>query len=74
MNFMLEADAQARRLGNVKLSLCLIKHHAMKIYTGSWRVASPFLTSDLDGGERLASRPVRFAPGERAPGINWIGG
>jgi hypothetical protein len=27
----------------------------------------PFLISALDGGEWLASRPVRFIPGERAP-------
>jgi hypothetical protein len=33
-----------------------------------------FLTSALAGGEWSASRPCRFTPGERAPGIHWIGG
>jgi hypothetical protein len=32
------------------------------------------LTSALDGGEWSASRPGRFIPRERAPGIHWIGG
>jgi hypothetical protein len=49
----------------VKLSLCLIKHHAMKTYWG-------FLTSALDGGEWLASRPCRFTSGETAPGSRWV--
>jgi hypothetical protein len=33
-----------------------------------------FLTSTLDGRERSASRPYRFAPGGTAPGTYWIGG
>jgi hypothetical protein len=33
-----------------------------------------FLTSALAGGEWSVSRPDRFTPGERAPGIHWIGG
>jgi hypothetical protein len=33
-----------------------------------------FLTSALDGGEWLASRPGRFTPRERAPGTHLIGG
>jgi hypothetical protein len=32
------------------------------------------LTSALDGGERLASRPGSFTPRERASGNHWIGG
>jgi hypothetical protein len=32
------------------------------------------MTSALDGGEWSASRPGRFIPGERSPGIHWIGG
>jgi hypothetical protein len=32
------------------------------------------LTSALDGGEWSASRPSCFIPGERAPGIHWLGG
>jgi hypothetical protein len=32
------------------------------------------LTSAVDGGEWSASRPGRFTPGQKAPGINWIGG
>jgi hypothetical protein len=33
-----------------------------------------FFTSTLVGGEWSTSRPGRFTPGERAPGIHWIGG
>jgi hypothetical protein len=33
-----------------------------------------FLTSPLVGGERWASRPCHFTPGERASGAHWIGG
>jgi hypothetical protein len=32
------------------------------------------LASALVGGEWSASRPYRFTPGERSPGIHWIGG
>jgi hypothetical protein len=32
-----------------------------------------FLTSELAGGERSASRPGRFTPGERAPCTHRIG-
>jgi hypothetical protein len=32
------------------------------------------LTSALDGGEWLVSRPGRAYPRERTPGIHWIGG
>jgi hypothetical protein len=32
-----------------------------------------FLTLALVGGEWLASHPSHFIPGERTPGINWIG-
>jgi hypothetical protein len=41
---------------------------------GSGGIAQPFLTSALDGVGRTASRPGRFTPGERAPGIHWTGG
>jgi hypothetical protein len=33
-----------------------------------------FLTLALVEGEQSASRPGRFTPEERAPGIHWIGG
>jgi hypothetical protein len=33
-----------------------------------------FLTSALAGGERSASRPCPFTPGERDPGTHWMGG
>jgi hypothetical protein len=57
----------------VKLSLCSTKHHAMKTYWGV-EVHHALLTSALGGGEWSASRPSRFAPGERASGTHWIGG
>jgi hypothetical protein len=37
-------------------------------------IAPPFVTSALDRGEWLASRPGRFTPEERTSGIHWIGG
>jgi hypothetical protein len=37
-------------------------------------IAPPFLTSALDGGEQLASRPYRVTPGEIAAGTRCIGG
>jgi hypothetical protein len=41
---------------------------------GEWMYRSTFfLNSALAGDEWLASRPARFTPGERIPGIHWIG-
>jgi hypothetical protein len=51
----------------VKLSLCLTKHLAMKMYGGVEVYIHVFLTSALDGGEWLASRSGRFTTGERTP-------
>jgi hypothetical protein len=33
-----------------------------------------FFDFSTDGGERSASLPDCFTPGERAPGTHWIGG
>jgi hypothetical protein len=41
---------------------------------GCGGVAPPFLTSALVGGEWSASRPGRFASGERAPATHCIQG
>jgi hypothetical protein len=42
---------------------------------GEWRCSfTHSLTSALDGGEWLASRPGRFTPRERTPGTHWTGG
>jgi hypothetical protein len=62
-----------RPLVKVKLSLCIFFswepcHEGV---WGEWIMHS--LTSALDGGEWSASRPGRFTPRERAPGIHWIG-
>jgi hypothetical protein len=40
---------------------------------GSGGIAPQFLTSALDGGEWLASRPGHFPPGEIAPSNYWTG-
>jgi hypothetical protein len=56
----------------VNLSLCLTKHHAMKMYRGNGGIASRIL--DLGTWWRWsASRPGRFTARERAPGTHWIG-
>jgi hypothetical protein len=47
---------------NVKLSLCLIKYYARKIYGGLDGITPLFLTSALDGGEWPASRLGGFNP------------
>jgi hypothetical protein len=49
-------------------------HHAFKTYSGVEVQLHAFLTSELDGGEWLPSRPGRFTPREWAPGTHWIGG
>jgi hypothetical protein len=41
---------------------------------GSGSIASPFLTSALDGGELSASHPSRFTPVEIAHCTHWIRG
>jgi hypothetical protein len=56
------------------LSLCLSnKEPGHKDAWGSGSITPPFLTSGLDGGEWLDSRPCRFSPEERGPGTRWIG-
>jgi hypothetical protein len=46
----------------------------MKTYGAMDVYIHTFLTSALVGGEWSASRPCRFTPGERAPGIHSTGG
>jgi hypothetical protein len=41
---------------------------------GERRIAPPFFTSALDGGEWSASRPGHFNPRERAFVTHWTGG
>jgi hypothetical protein len=45
----------------------------MKAYGGVDVQIHIFVTSAVAGGERLASRPGRFTPGERTRGTHWIG-
>jgi hypothetical protein len=58
----------------VKLSLCLVKHHAMKTYVGVEVELHTILVSAIHGGEWSVSRPGHFNIRERAPDIPWIGG
>jgi hypothetical protein len=54
-----------------KFILYLIKHRVTNTYCGGggsiWSTAPPFLTSALDGGERLASSRSRFTPVKKFP-------
>jgi hypothetical protein len=50
------------------------KHNAMREYGGVDVQIHIFLTSALALGEWSTSRPGRFTPGKRSPGIHWIGG
>jgi hypothetical protein len=45
----------------VKFYLCLIKHHAIKVYAVEAEIHA-FVTSALDGGTCSATRPGRFKP------------
>jgi hypothetical protein len=58
----------------VKVPLCLTKHHAIKTHWWSGGISQLTLTSALDGGEWSASRPGRFISSERAPSTHWVGG
>jgi hypothetical protein len=57
----------------IKTSLCLMTRHAMKMCAEVEAQLHAYLTSLLDGGVWLASRPSRFTPGERIPDTKWIG-
>jgi hypothetical protein len=50
----------------LKLSVCLIKHHAMKTYWGVEIKAHKILTSALDEAEWSASRSGRFTSGGKS--------
>jgi hypothetical protein len=54
-------DMPRRR--KVKLSLCLIQYHIMKIYGGQKVQFHTFLTSELDGSE-LSDSFLGFTPGK----------
>jgi hypothetical protein len=58
----------------VKFSLCLTEHRAMKTYWGLGYSATHSLTSALEGGEWSASRPARFTLRNPPPRINYTGG
>jgi hypothetical protein len=58
----------------VKLSLCLTKHHVMKMYWGSGGTAPCILDLGMRGKWASASCPGHFTPRERAPCTHWIGG
>jgi hypothetical protein len=45
----------------------------MKTYKGAGVLLHSFLTSAINGGEQLVSRPDRVSPGEKAPNSHWIG-
>jgi hypothetical protein len=58
----------------VKLSLCLFKHHGMKMYGGKEVRLHTCLTLALDSGSgQLSSRPDRFTLRERSTGSQWTG-
>jgi hypothetical protein len=58
----------------VKLSLCLIKHYAMKAYGGVDVYIHNLLTSALVGGEWWASRLCRFTTGGAPVPLYRLGG
>jgi hypothetical protein len=54
---------------NVKFSLCLTKHYAMRTYEGVDVETHPF---GISRGECLASRPSCFTSCHRSRGTHWI--
>jgi hypothetical protein len=56
----------------VKLSLCLIKHRAMKMYGGVEAKIHAFITSGTEVSNKLHDS-VALSWGERATGTQWIG-
>jgi hypothetical protein len=68
-----ESEVDVKVLGNVKLSLCLTKHHSVKTYGGVEEQLLA-LTSALDAAEWSASRPGRFTPGKEPPSTHRTGG
>jgi hypothetical protein len=69
VSVFLEISAQGRIY-----TLCLTKHHGMKVYWGVEVQLHAFLTSALDGGEWSVSSPGRLNSRERVPGTHWRGG
>jgi hypothetical protein len=59
---------------NVKLSVSLTNHHAMKTYWGSGGIASRILDLGTRWRWVVSFTPRPLTPRERAPGTNWIGG
>jgi hypothetical protein len=57
----------------LKLSLCLIKQHAVKVYWGSKCIPPLFSISTLDEGEWSVLRSWHFTRGERGFYAHWIG-
>jgi hypothetical protein len=53
---------------------CLTERLAMRTDRGVEVQLHSFLTSALDGGEWLVSRPGRITPEKGIPGTHWIGG
>jgi hypothetical protein len=58
----------------VRMSLCLISSHAMKMYEGMEVQVHAFLTSELGGGEKSGSCLSYFTKKEKNPSTHWIGG
>jgi hypothetical protein len=60
-----------------KLSLCLIKHHAMNMYRGVESQLHTFIASALHEGEQSASLSDHFIPRKKTPSIpgteRWVG-
>jgi hypothetical protein len=62
VNFSVLPCKEMTMAKKVKLSLCLINRYDMQTYGGVDAQLHVFLTSALDRGDWLASRPGRFTP------------
>jgi hypothetical protein len=73
---VVESKGLTLLIKNINLYLCFFNwapHHEGVLGELKYR-PTHYLTSALDRGEWLASRPGRFTPRERDPGTHWIGG
>lgn len=55
-----------------KVSLCLIKHHAMNMFVG-WEPHAFFILAP-DGGKWSSLCPSHYAPGEKTHSAHWTEG
>jgi len=77
LDILICTNIDHRSFGKVKLSLCLIRHHTMKMYEEMGIQLHTFLTFTLHRGEWLTSCHSHFTPMEKSASTchlrGWMG-